>query len=174
MLERDGNQLSRPSLRNWAAIAEISSAIAVVLSLLYVGFEIRRTTLESDADIQAELLSYTHHRRYLVVENGELAQLLAAGYADPSSLTPGEALRFQKYIELHFVAWERAFDANFEGVFSNERFAAWDVWFTSVAAQDPAFVWPMVRDSQTWSPPFADHVDAVLNHAQSALRADRN
>ena len=49
-------------LNNWVAVAEIISAVAVVLSLIYVGLEVRRSTLESDADIQAELLSDTVQR----------------------------------------------------------------------------------------------------------------
>lgn len=155
--------MTKVSLKNWAAMAEIFSALAVVLSLLYVGFEIRRTTMESDADIQAELLSYTHQRRYLLIDNDELSQLLAKGYADPAALTASELLRFQSYIELHFVAWERAFlAAHDDGIFSKELFAEWDRWFVSVASHDPEFVWPMVRNSQAWSPPFVQHVDAVL------------
>lgn len=154
--------MSRGRLKNWAAIAEISSAIAVVLSLLFVGFEIRRTTVESDADIQAELLSYTHQRRYLVIENGELSELVAKGYADPAALAASEQLRFHKYVELHFVAWERAFDTNHAGLFSSEHFEGWDAWFASVASHEPDFVWPMVRDSQSWSPLFVQHVDSVL------------
>lgn len=70
---RDRNQMTRVNLRNWAALAEIFSAIAVVLSLVYVGLEIRRTTIESDADIQAEILPYTHQRRYLVINDGDLS-----------------------------------------------------------------------------------------------------
>ncbi len=158
--------MNKVNLKNWAALAQIFSAIAVVLSLLYVGLEIRRTTMESDADIQAELLSYTHQRRYLVIDNGDLSQLLAKGYADPAALTASELLRFQKYIELHFIAWERAFGAHQDGIFSKELFEGWDVWFISVASSDPEFVWPMVRDSQTLSPPFVQHVDAVLGDSR--------
>jgi hypothetical protein len=154
--------MTKVSLKNWAAIAEILSAIAVVLSLLYVGLEIRRTTMESDADIQAELLSYTYQRRYLLIDNGDLSELLAKGYADPETLTAGELLRFQSYIELHFVAWERAFGAHQDGIFSKHLFEGWDAWFVSVASNSPEFVWPMVRNSQVWSPPFVQHVDAVL------------
>lgn len=44
------------SLQKWTAMAEIVSAAAVVASLIYVGYEIRQSSLESDADVQAELL----------------------------------------------------------------------------------------------------------------------
>ncbi|MEJ2127749.1 MAG: hypothetical protein P8X81_02775 [Woeseiaceae bacterium] len=162
--------MSERKLSSWVAIAEIISAAAVVVSLIYVGLEIRRTTLESDADIQAELLSYTHQRRILVIESGDLALLLTKGYTDPSQLSPDEALRFQNYIELHYVAWERAYMSNADGVFSDELFVAWNDWFVSVAASNPEFVWPRVRDSQEWGKPFVEHVNQSLGYSKSDPR----
>ena len=154
--------MSTRSLNMWVAIAEITSAVAVVLSLIYVGLEIRRTTMESDADIQAELLSYTHQRRVLVIESHDLSGILSRGYVDVSSLTPEELRRFQYYVELHFVAWERAHMARQSGVFSEELYGAWQDWFVSVAKRDPDFVWPMVRDAQSWPKSFVHEVDESL------------
>lgn len=57
--------MTERKLNAWVAIAEIISAAAVVISLIYGGLEVRLSTLESEADIQAELLSYTVQRRYL-------------------------------------------------------------------------------------------------------------
>jgi hypothetical protein len=159
-------------LGNWVAIAEIASAAAVVMSLVYVGLEIRRATLESDADIQAELLSYTHQRRYLVIESADLSSVLAKGYADPTQLSPDEVLRFQNYIELLYVAWERAYMASEAGVFSEELFSEWNTWFTSVAERDPEFVWSMVRDSQGWHPPFVQHVNRSLGDTRPEAGKD--
>ena len=161
--------MTKRRISTWVAIAEIISAIAVVISLIYVGLEIRRSSLESDADIQAELLSYTVQRRYLVIENGDLASILARGYADPATLAPDEALRFQSYIELFYVAWERAYNAQAAVVFSPDLFPGWNTWFVSVAERDPDFIWPMVRDSQGWSATFIDHVDESLGYAQSDI-----
>ncbi len=153
----------------WVAIAEIISAAAVVISLIYVGLEIRRGNLESDADIQSELLSYTVQRRILVIESSDLSSLLAKGYADPTRLSPDETLRFQSYSELFYVAWERAYMTNAAGVFSDEIFNPWNSWFISVAERDPAFVWPMVRDSQGWHPNFVQHVNKSLGHPKSDM-----
>ena len=113
-------------LSKWVAIAEIVSAAAVVISLIYVGLEIRRTTLETESDITAELLSYTHQRRTLVIESSDLASLLSKGYADPSQLSPDEVLRFQSYNELLYSAWERAYISNATGVLSDESFYDWN------------------------------------------------
>ena len=156
--------MAERELKYWVAIAEIISAAAVVISLIYVGLEIRRSTLESEADIQAELLSYTVQRRYLIIESSDLSSLLAKGYADPTRLSPDELLRFQSYVELFYVAWERAFNARAADVLSEELFDGWDAWFISVAERDPAFVWLMVRDSQGWLPDFVQHVNISLGY----------
>ena len=164
--------MTEQKLSTWVAVAEIISAIAVVLSLIYVGLEIRRSTLESDADIQAELLSYTVQRRYLVLESSDLSSLLVKGYANPDGLSPEEKLRFQSFIELFYVAWERAFMSRAAGIFSEDLFDDWNDWFVSVAKRDPAFVWPMVRDSQGWHPSFIQHVNASLGYRKSDTEAD--
>ncbi|MGI9263317.1 MAG: hypothetical protein ACR2QU_00215 [Gammaproteobacteria bacterium] len=156
--------MTERKLNTWVAIAEVISAVAVVISLIYVGLEIRRSTLESDADIQAELLTYTVQRRYLLIESSDLSSLLAKGYADPSQLSPDEILRFQSYIELFYVAWERAYMSKDAGVFSEELFDTWHAWFVSVAENDPEFVWPMVRDSQGWHALFIQHVNDSLGY----------
>ena len=48
------------------------------------------------------------------------------------------------------------------GVFSEELYGAWQDWFVSVAKRDPDFVWPMVRDAQSWSKSFVQEVDESL------------
>ena len=155
-------------LKTWVALAEIISAIAVVFSLIYVGLEIRRTTIDSDAEIQAEILTYTHQRRVLVIESEDLSRILIKGYDDVNSLSAEELLRFQYYVELHFVAWERAHLAGKSGVFSEELYDSWTEWFASVAMNSPDFVWPMVRDSQAWTESFVQDVDESLaNQDQS-------
>ena len=157
--------MSTDSLKTWTAIAEIASAVAVVISLIYVGYEIRRSTLESDADVQAELLSYSRDRRVLVVENADLARILTKGYTDPKSLTPEDALRFDNYVQLHFVAWERAFMASEAGILSDEIWQAWDDWFAATANRDPDFVWGRVRSTLRYEP-FLQHADFALGTAE--------
>jgi len=149
------------NLKKWTAIAEIASAVAVVISLIYVGYEIRRSTMESYADVRAELLSYSRDRRVLVLENANLARILTKGYADPATLTPDEALQFDNYVQLHFVAWESAFISRENGILSEEDWREWNIWFVATANRDPDFVWKRVRQTLTYGP-FLQHVDSAL------------
>lgn len=157
--------MSTDSLKTWTAVAEIVSAVAVVVSLIYVGYEIRRSTLESDAEVQAELLSYSRDRRVLVIQNADLARVLTQGYADLKSLTPEDALQFDNYVQLHYVAWERAFMASEAGILSDEIWQAWDDWFAATANRDPDFVWGRVRSTLRYEP-FLQHVDFTLGAAE--------
>jgi hypothetical protein len=143
-----------------------------VISLIYVGLEINQSTLESEADVQAELLSYTTRRRYLVIESSDLSSILEKGYTDASQLSPAEMLRFQAYVELLYVAWERLYMTYAAGVLSEGLFLAWNAWFVSVAERDPVFVWPMVRDSQDWRSTFIGHVDASLGYPKPDQQQD--
>lgn len=154
------------NLKKWTAIAEIASAIAVVLSLIYVGYEIRRSTMESNADVRAELLSYSRDRRVLVIENANLARILTKGYTAPATLTPEEALQFDNYVQLHFVAWESAFISREAGILSEEDWKEWDIWFAATAKRDPDFVWNRVRPTLTYGP-FLQHVDSGLGFKKS-------
>jgi hypothetical protein len=154
--------MNKFKLGELAQLAEIVAAFAVVLSLVYVGLEIRQSTLESDADIQEELLSYTRQRRILVVENSELAQVLTKGYSGVDSLTAAENLQFVYFSELHYVAWERAFVAKDSGVFSEKMWKLWDDWFASTARAEPDFVWPIVRNTLHSYPAFVLHVNTVM------------
>ena len=107
-----------------------------------------------------------------MIESGDLASLLTKGYTDPGQLSPDEALRFQNYNELIYVAWKRAYMTNKGGVFSDELFDAWNGWFISIAESYPEFVWPMVRDSQGWNPPFVEDVNQSLGYPKSGSRGN--
>lgn len=95
--------------------------------------------------------------------------MLEKGYADPDQLSPSELRRFQNYIELFYVIWERAYSTFDTGVLSQGTVEVWNTWFISVAERDPAFVWPMVRDPQDWNPDFIRHVDQALGYPKPGV-----
>ncbi len=43
--------MPRRTLQDWASIAEIIGAVAIVISLVYVAFEIRERGFEEEADL---------------------------------------------------------------------------------------------------------------------------
>lgn len=62
-------------LREYALIEEIVSAVAILVSLLLVGMEIRRNTEASKAWTYQSLIELSHDRLKAMAENREFAEL---------------------------------------------------------------------------------------------------
>jgi hypothetical protein len=81
-------------LENFALIAEIVAAAAVVVSLLFVGMQLRENTAAVRANSSQQ--SFDSSREFLlnIALDEDLSRIRQAGSADPSSLTP---LEYQRY-----------------------------------------------------------------------------
>ncbi len=156
--------MNKLSVRTWASIAEITSAIAVVFSLIYVGIEINRAATLSDADVYEELLVHTVRRRVLIVQNPDLAEIFVRGSIGFEELTEAEKLRYLNYQELLFVAWERARDTHVQSILRDDLWDAWNGFFAGHARKNPDFLWGEVRDTWDSTPDFQAHVDAILKY----------
>ena len=76
-------------IEKWAHIAEIIGAAAVLISLLYVAYEIRENTIAVRTGTQRSLLTLGHDWDVWLAEP-EFADVLAKGNADYSGLSPSE------------------------------------------------------------------------------------
>ena len=93
---------------NWDAIgivAEIVSAIAVVVSLLFLALEVRRNRNATESASVATLAEGFNSTNALLASDPELSAIWIKGMSDPTSLTEVESMRFiattQSYIN-HF------------------------------------------------------------------------
>ncbi|MDH5277142.1 MAG: hypothetical protein OEW88_12030, partial [Gammaproteobacteria bacterium] len=64
------------NLSEWANVAQVVSAIAVVISLLYVGYQIRANTSQIRAANRQELVNRSHSASLSFAENPELSAVL--------------------------------------------------------------------------------------------------
>ena len=95
-------------LEQIANIAEISAVVLVIVTLSYVGVQIRQHTdalRVSTAHNTAEDFSATY---LLMAERGELADILFRGMQNLEALEPVERLRFYAYFHKFFRAVENA------------------------------------------------------------------
>lgn len=90
-------------------IAEIIAAVAVVLSLLYLGLQIKTSRIQSQTDSIDLITRQRGDHIKILAESGELSTILAKGFAAKRKLHPNERLRFSSYIYYVFVNYELAF-----------------------------------------------------------------
>ena len=143
-----------------AKLAEIIGAIAVVLSLLYVGYQVKQNTNAVRSSVHQALINHVAATEGLVLTDGTLAELIVKGTNDPSSLSPSERLRLEKYITLEFVNWENAY-LNWRMGLLDEK--GWRVWdrsnYPGPDLQSYFNFWTQNRD--WFDDSFVQHVDAI-------------
>lgn len=146
--------MKKPTLAELAALAEIVAAVAVVLSLIYVGRELQSNTaavraesLQGVSDASGQLLSTT-------AADSALSRIRQLGNRDISLLTEAEAYRYGLLTRQSFFTLQNVFFQNelevldprvwrgyrrvICGLWSNSGVR--DTWHLHREAFDPEFV----------------------------------
>ena len=148
-------------LQVYVSFAEVVSAIAVVLSLVYLGNEVRHaSTMDSR---EADLLLFERVQRVhrLVIESPGLAEIIVTAEASPQDLAPADRLRYLTYEHEWYNSWEVGFNSHAEGILDDEDWRSWKEWFTQEARRQPRFGWVENRQHFTGSE-FREHADSLL------------
>jgi hypothetical protein len=98
------------SWQDIGSIGELVSAIAVVISLVYLAFQIRQNTSQIDQNTKASQavafdssITHTMVARQAIFENEDVAQIYLDGSIDPESLSERDRMRFRLIV--HNVLW---------------------------------------------------------------------
>lgn len=94
------------SLEQWAFVAQIISAVAVIASLVFVGVQLRQATSAiRGTSSQAHSALYTDLVRS-IIDNDGFARVWSVGLADPKALTEADWIRFVAYASALFRLYE--------------------------------------------------------------------
>ena len=97
--------MKKPTLSDLANLAEIVGAIAIIVSLIYVGQELRANTAAVRANSLQSITNSSSASMLAVVENGDFADIRLQGDQDPLQLSGADRLRYvlyQRQMWLHF------------------------------------------------------------------------
>ncbi len=94
------------TLEQWSFIAQIISAVAVVASLIFVGFQLKHATSAIRAtSSQAHSSLYTDLVQS-IIDNADFARTWSVGITDPKALPEEEWVRFVAYASALFRLYE--------------------------------------------------------------------
>ena len=105
---------------NWKEIAEFVGVVAIVLSLLFIAYELRQSTAVATSQAAFDLNTILDESYRARTQDKDLDELIERGHADPATLSDRERSQF--------YAWLRA-DLNV-----NE--AAWFYWDRGIIPQE--------------------------------------
>lgn len=154
--------MDKKNIRFYASLAEIVSALAIIVSLLYAANEFRRAQTLSSREVDVILFERQRAANSALVESSGLAAIVAAAESDPEALSRADRLRYLAYQHNFFDSWELAWSYWTDGILDQPTWREWDAWFTAQARRRPRFGWVENRHHFTGEA-FRRHVDKQLS-----------
>lgn len=152
------------SLRDYALAAEIIGAIAVVVSLIFVGLSVNQNT---------RAVMVANHQALVAMDQDTTNWFQDPAFAatweiartDVDGLSPIEWRQVFSYTAGKFNAWEFAFLTHDSGMMADNIWDGWNAHYRTVLI-DPIGerFWSLERES--FSPAFRRYVDAILSDAE--------
>ncbi|MEE9208584.1 MAG: hypothetical protein V3U67_09505 [Gemmatimonadota bacterium] len=154
--------MSRLRLSDWASIAEIGSALAVVASLLYVGYEIQQNTKVSLASNRQAVATRAQDLALFSANIG-INRLILGPEADDVVLTETEVNNLTAYVGALLRSSEEAYLLYRDGLLDEEYWMTRaGVMLTILRSARARQVYFQTRDSGFYTDDFVDWVDEAL------------
>ena len=130
-------------LNELSQIAEIIAAVAVVMSLIYVGKEVQSNTAAVRGAAMQAVATTDADALLTLAANETLSEIVRLGYQDPSQLTPPDAFRFYTFMVQFWL--------NFQNIYQQSELGLIDqsVWRSYVSVICGMAARPGVQ--KTWS-----------------------
>ncbi len=154
--------MKKQKLSKWASIAEIISAMAVVASLLYVGYEIQRNTRVGLASNRQAVAARAQELALYSAE-AHIHRLLFEPSGDPIELTEVEQDRLTAYIGALLRTTEEAFLLYRDGLLDEEYWMTRaGVMLAALRTQVARRVYVRTRDAGFYTNDFVVWADQAL------------
>ncbi len=128
--------MKKLTLTEWAAVGEVVSTIAVVISLLFVAHSINRNTAATQASSENILFERHTELANQFMLDPSLAELMVKRRAGAVELSQVEAIRWEKY-ELNMLdLWALAHSRYERGLLSEDQWVTWDRYFTHMFSSE--------------------------------------
>jgi hypothetical protein len=160
------------SLETLANLGEFVSAFAVVLSLVYLAYQVRQNTLSLRTENYARALDRVAAQQARMSADPAMAALFGRGVLDTSSLTPEQRIQFAWAFYEMFGAFEFMYHQSRAGALQAE---VWERWSATLSW------WISLPGVQAWwrakptpfSASFSEFVEACLSAAPADVAAAR-
>ena len=149
-------------LSDWANVAEIVGAVAVIVTLVYVAVQIEQNTIAVESSARQGRLDFGWQQSELLITQPGLVALVMEAEQDADDLNDEERLRFYEFTTWRFATWELTFQEYTDGLIDEETWAAWNGYYMLMAEGKPGYK-KFFRDTrQQWDSRFMVHIEKSL------------
>lgn len=154
--------MNEKKLQVYASLAEVVSGLAIIVSLLYAGYEFRRSHTMSSREADLLLYERLQEANQLIIETPGLAEILLEAATTPEDLPEADRIRLLAFHQDFFESWEIGWYYHEDGILNEVSWSDWDDYFAGEARRRPAFAWGEIRNHFAGES-FRQHVDSVLS-----------
>ena len=133
--------MRKPNLQTVVAVAEIVSAFAIVISLIYAVNEFKRSQTLTSRDVENIVYSRMMDLDKLLIENPDFVKIAVKASDNSDTLSKEELIRFLAYEHTYYDSWETLWYYNKEGVLDKSAWESWNGWFISDSKTRPVIGW---------------------------------
>ena len=151
------------NLADWADLADIVGAIAVVLSLVYVALQIRQNTTAIKAGTHQEELHFARACSENLINNPELTRIVRKAEVGLRELSDEERFLFHEFESWRLAGWEHAYLQHQAGMIEDELWHAWDGVYRRVIDGKKGYYEFFDETRAQWEPSFMSHVESGTN-----------
>ena len=151
------------SLEQVSYLAQIIGSAGVMLSLVFVGLQVRQNTAALQRNEHNSTMSQWTVIRMGIVENRDLAELMTDGLAGLRALDAADQLRLEQFLQENAWAAFHIWDRTQRGVFPKGTFeASGGALLCGVLKTPQGAVWWRGAKGVGFVPAFVADVDAML------------
>ena len=149
---------------NWEAIGAIGEVLgggAVVISLVYVGIQIRQNTAEMRSVSTQTFISHRSDANFYIANNPELSKLLATAVHGFEELEPHEQFQFKAYCFAFYNQFDFAFHQFKNGRLEEKFWARMENEIPSTLLLPGVSAW-WEQDKVRYTPEFVEYAEARM------------
>lgn len=152
-------------IQDWGAVGDLIGGAAIIVSLIYVGIQIKQSTAASRAaTYQAFSQQYSSHM--LPLQNVDFRGIFVRGLGDLDSLEADEQVAFFSYLNGVLRMFEAFYLQQQEGTFDSDIYDPWGAQLVDLFGNTGVQKYWMIR-RHNFLPKFADHIDQLRNNSES-------
>jgi hypothetical protein len=160
------------SLEQWSSLAQMVASAGVVVSLIFVGLQIRQNTGALQRNEHNSTMAQWTVIRMAIAQNRDIAELMTAGLHGESALDAADQLRLENMLQEYAWASFHIWDRTQRGVFPKGTFEATAGALLSIVLQtERGGAWWRSAKHTGFIPGFVVDVDAVITKDSAASNA---
>jgi len=151
------------SLQQLADLAQIIGAVGLILSLVFVGLQIKHNTAALQRNEHNSTMAQWTVIRQAIATNRDIAELMTAGLHGDSALDAADQLRLEQMLQEYAWASFHIWDRTQRGVFPKGTFEATaGVMLADLLRTARGGEWWASAKNKGFIPAFVADVDAIL------------